>query len=78
MAVTVRWPVPRSCVEVWAVTEPSAAMVTVHSFGLRPPAAPGVQRHADAVLDRPRVRLPGGCHFFFQSDISAMAAISVV
>ena len=58
MAVTVRWAVPRSCVEDWAVTEPSAAMMTVHSLVCGPAcAAPGVQRHADAVLDRAPCRL---------------------
>ena len=53
-------------------------MVTVHSLccgaGL---AAPGVQGHADAVLDRPVPGLlPGGCHFSFQSDSSAAISIS--
>ena len=49
MAVTVRWAVPRSCVEVSAVTEPSRLMVTVHSFGV-PPAA-----------SRPRCAAPCRC-----------------
>ena len=70
MAVTVRWAVPRSCVEVSAVTTPSLLMVTVHSFGRVPPAANPPQ--VCSAMPMPCLigpwpgPLPGGCHLSFQ------------
>src|SRR6516225_5855741 len=70
-AVTVRWPVPRSCVEVWASTDPSEAMVMVHSLGA-PCAEPPQLCSAMPMpyLIGPLV-WPGGCHLSFHLLTSA-------
>src|SRR5439155_24885717 len=70
MAVTVRWAVPRSCVEVSAVTLPSRLMMTVHSFGWPPAANPPQVCSAipTPCLTVPPLPWPGGCHFSFHPE----------
>src|SRR5439155_13339795 len=70
IAVTVRWAVPRSCVEVSAVTLPSRLMVTLHSFGVAPPAAfpPQVCSAIPMPCLKTPLLAPGGCHFAFHPD----------
>src|SRR5439155_12760497 len=78
MAVTVRWPVPRSWEEVRAVTEPSWVMVTVHSlaWGLAWPPQVCSAMPMPCLIG-PFV-LPGGCHFSFHLESSAAIWISLV
>ena len=80
MAVTVRWAVPRSCVEVSAVTRAVAAdgdgaLVRLAAGGEPPQVCSAMPMPC---LTVPALPLPGGCHFSFQSDsLTAMSSCSL-
>ena len=81
IAVTVRCAVPRSCVEVSAVTLPSRLMMTWHSLGVLPPAANPPQVCSAMPMPCftvPALPLPGGCHFSFHPEsLTAMSSCSL-
>src|SRR5262249_48216458 len=68
IAVTVRWPVPRSWEPDWTSTDPSALMVTLVGLGPRPPPPQVWIPMPRPVLMTPSPR-PGGCQALSQLHI---------
>ena len=68
MAVTVRWAVPRSWVELSAVTVPSRLMVTVHSLFWAEANPPQVWIAMPMPCLTVPLPWPGGCHFSFHPE----------
>src|SRR5438034_9367189 len=79
IATTVRSPVPRSCVEQVASTEPSLEIVTLTSLPRLPPPPQVCRAMPMPCLTGPSPGpFPGGCHLFFQSESWAAILISSV